>query len=210
MASEDNFTIKIKGKGSHASSPNLGKDPLIIAAEIMLSLQTIVSRNANPILPAVVSCTELFTDGAHNAIPSNVTILGDTRSNAKVTQELIETRMQKIVKGLCEANDVDYDFSYTHEFGPTINWDECVDAVVGAATEVVGGANVNSNCEPWMGAEDFGRYLEKVPGCYFFLGSGSKGELIPLHNSQYDYNDNVLETGAKIFEKIVKMRLLQK
>ena len=100
MASEDNFTIKIHGRGGHASSPHVGIDPLIPAAQIILGLQTIVSRNANPLEPAVVSVTELHTDGAHNAIPSNIVMTGDTRSTSPEMQALIEIRMRTIC-GAC-------------------------------------------------------------------------------------------------------------
>ena len=88
MASEDNFVIRIKGKGMHASSPHMGVDPLVIAAEIILALQTVVSRNVNPIDTAVISCTEIHTDGIRNAIPTNVEIKGDTRSFTPEVQKL--------------------------------------------------------------------------------------------------------------------------
>ena len=103
MASEDNFVIKIHGKGSHASAPNMSIDPLIIAANIILALQTIVARNVNPTDTAVVSCTELHTDGIRNAIPSNVIIKGDTRSFSKEVQDLLEKRMKEVVKNICIA-----------------------------------------------------------------------------------------------------------
>ena len=94
MASEDNFIIKVKGKGSHASSPHLGIDPLVISAQIILALQSITSRNVSPLHQAVVSCTQLHTDGVHNAIPSTVEISGDTRSCTLEVQHLIEDRMK--------------------------------------------------------------------------------------------------------------------
>ena len=157
----------------------------------------------------VVSCTELFTDGAHNAIPSNVTILGDCRSYSKEMQELIEKRMYAIVKYVCQANDAGFDFLYTHEFGPTINWDESVDAVVQAAAHVLGDEKVNANCSPFTASEDFGAFLEKVPGAFFFLGSavGDASQDMPLHNSCFDYNDELLETGAQVFAQLVRERL---
>ena len=121
MASEDNFTIRIHGKGGHASSPHLGTDPLVAAAQVILGLQTIVSRNANPLQSAVISCTEIHTDGAHNAIPSNVEITGDTRSFSPAMQRLIENRMRAVCEGVGLACGVGVEFSYTHEFAPTVN-----------------------------------------------------------------------------------------
>ncbi|MDF9867620.1 amidohydrolase [Bacilli bacterium PM5-3] len=206
MASEDNFTIKIKGIGSHASSPHLGIDPLVIAAEIIMSLQTIVSRTINPTNPAVISCTEIHTDGAHNALPSNVVITGDTRSTTLETQEILEKRMKEVVENICTAHHAEYEFEYTHEFAPTINWEECTNALVNAARKALGDENVDGSCEPWMGSEDFGCYLNEVPGCLFFLGS-DKENSAPLHNSQYDYNDDVLLVGVNIYKELVTSRL---
>lgn len=212
MASEDNFKIRIKGKGSHASSPHMGIDPLVTAAQIILHLQTIASRNANPLDQAVVSCTEIHTDGVHNAIPSNVEILGDTRSCTNEVQELIETRMRAICESTCSMNGAACEFVYTHEFAPTINWEECVSVAVKAAQAVVGADHVNGNCVPWMASEDFGTFLRKIPGCFVFLGSGkhaNPAENIMLHNSRYDYNDDIIMTGAEFFAELIRIRLPQ-
>lgn len=210
MASEDNFTIKIGGRGFHASSPHMGNDPLIIASEMILAFQTIVSRNANPLDPAVISCTELHTDGAHNAVPSNVVITGDTRSTTPEMQALIENRMRQIAEGCCAMNNATCEFTYTHEFAPTVNWEEPVKTAVAAAQKVVGADKTNGNCAPWMASEDFGTFLTKIPGCFAFLGSGTKPDLtenIMLHNSLYDYNDDVLLTGAEYFAEVIRTRL---
>ncbi|WP_461206861.1 M20 aminoacylase family protein [Clostridium sp. DL1XJH146] len=212
MASEDNFKIHIKGKGSHASSPHLGVDPLVIASQIILGLQTISSRNTNPQHPVVVSCTEIYTDGVHNAIPSNVEILGDTRSYTVETQNLIEMRMRDICEGICKMNGADCEFEYTHEFSPTVNWEKCVNYVAEAGKNIVGEGNVNTNCEPWMASEDFGTFLRHIPGCLVFLGSGKNSvasENTPLHNSQFDYNDDILETGAEFFAELIRIRMPQ-
>jgi len=211
LASEDNFVIKIKGQGSHASTPHVGIDPLVTAAQVILGLQTIASRSVNPLQQVVVSCTELHTDGVHNAIPSNVEILGDTRSFSTEVQEQIETRMRSIVEGICQANGAGFEFEYTHEFAPTINWEKCVNVVAKAAKNVVGEDKVNTNCEPWMGSEDFGTYLKHVPGCFLFIGGESEdaSKNAPLHNSLYDYNDEVLITGAEFFAELIKIRLPQ-
>lgn len=212
MGSEDNFVIKIKGRGSHASSPHLGIDPLVTAAQVILGLQTIASRNVNPLQQVVISCTEIHTDGVHNAIPSNVEILGDTRSFSTEVQELIENRMRNIIEGICKAHGAEYEFEYTHEFAPTINWEKCVNVVDKVAKNVVGEDKVNRNCEPWMVSEDFGIFLQHVPGCFLFLGSGKNlkaSENTPLHNSTYDYNEDILLTGAEFFAELIKIRLPQ-
>ena len=209
MASEDNFVIKIKGKGCHASSPHLGNDPLVIAAEIILALQTIVSRNASPLDNAVISCTEITTDGIRNAIPSNVIIKGDTRSFTPKVQALIEDRMRKICIGICQAHDAECSFEYTHEFSPTINWPEQTQTALQAAKNVVGVDNAYPDCAPMMVSEDFGFFMNEVPGCFVFLGglNTDPDYMIPLHNSVFDYNDSILETGAEFFAEIVRLKL---
>ena len=211
MASEDNFIIKIKGKGSHASSPHLGTDPLVLASQIILGLQTIVSRNISPLKQAVISCTELHTDGVRNAIPSNVVILGDTRSFDPEVQKQIETRMRCISQSICEMNGAGCEFEYTHEFAPTINWEKSVKIASQAAKNLVGEEKVDDDCEPFTGSEDFGKFLEHIPGCFLFLGSGKNDikDNIPLHNSLYDYNDDVLEIGAEFFAELIRLRLLK-
>ena len=207
MASEDNFVIQIKGKGGHAASPHLVIDPLVIAAEIILALQTIVSRNVDPLHQAVISCTELHTDGARNAIPSNVTIKGDTRSNTPEIQKIIETRMKSVVENICKMHGAECQFQYTYEFTPTVNWESCVKAAVEAAKLVAGEENVNGNCMAIMVAEDFGAYTQKIPGCFLSLGARKGDKVVPLHNALYDYNDDILEIGAEFFAELIKNRL---
>jgi hippurate hydrolase len=208
-ASEDNFVIKIKGRGTHAARPHMGVDPLVIGAEIVLALQTVVSRNVDPSRSAVVSCTEFITDGIRNAIPSNVVIKGDTRSYSPEVQRLLENRMHAICEGICSAYEAECEFEYTHEFAPTVNWAACVPVAVSAAQRVVGPERVASDIEPMMISEDFGAFLTKVPGAFVFIGNGASGESgsVPLHNSAYDFNDDVLGTGAEYFYEVAKQAL---
>lgn len=210
MASEDNFVIRIIGRGAHASRPHMSRDPLVIAAEIILALQTIVARNVEPDQPAVVSCTELHTDGVRNAIPGFVEIKGDTRSFSPEVQKLLEERMRAICQGLCALNNATCEFEYTHEFAPTINNRECVAHAVEAAANVVGAGKVDGNAPPGTASEDFGAFLEKIPGCFLFIGNGNEHEgkgSVPLHNSRYDFNDDILATGAEFFAEVVRLRL---
>lgn len=208
MGSEDDFVIKIHGKGSHASAPNMSIDPLVIAANIILALQTIVARNVSPTDTAVVSCTELHTDGIRNAIPSNVIIKGDTRSFSKDVQILLEKRMEELVKNICLAYGADYEFEYTHEFSPTVNHKEQTEVAIKAAENILGKENVVANCQPTMISEDFGYFLTKIPGCFVFLGGAKKDkEVIALHNSMYNYNEDILIKGAEFFAEIIRIRL---
>lgn len=209
-ASEDDFSFTITGKGGHASSPHEGNDPLASFAEIYLALQTIVSRNAPPMRPVVISCTEIETDGAHNAIPTTVTVRGDARTTTPEDQQLVENRMRDIVEGICRMNHAQCSFAYTHEFFPTVNVNDagCVQHAVRAAQAVVGEKRTFGDCEPWMASEDFAAFLKHVPGCFLLLGTGKeKSGNVSLHQNIYDFNDDVLATGAEFWAELVRLRL---
>ncbi len=209
MGSEDNFVIRIQGRGGHAARPHMAADPLVTAAEIILALQTVVARSVDPADTAVVSCTEIHTDGIRNAIPTHVQIKGDTRSYAPHVQALLEKRMREICQGISLAHGCACEVQYTHEFVPTINWPQCVATAVRAARAVVGPDNVDENVAPMMTSEDFGRFLQEVPGAFVLLGNGAADTPggIPLHNSRYDFNDAVLPIGARYFAELARQRL---
>ncbi|UVA80133.1 M20 aminoacylase family protein [Pandoraea commovens] len=206
MASEDNFVIRIRGKGTHAARPHMGIDPLVIGAQIVVALQTVVSRSVDPGLSAVVSCTEFITDGIRNAIPTNVEIRGDTRSYTPDVQQLIEARMRDICMGACAMHGAHCEFEYTHEFAPTMNWADNTALAVRAAQTVAGEGMVDVETDPVMASEDFGVFLQHVPGNFAFIGNGSGDEpgAIPLHNACYDFNDAILPLGARYFAQIVR------
>ncbi|QXH45006.1 amidohydrolase [Pseudomonas xanthosomatis] len=209
MASEDNFVIHIQGRGTHAARPHMGIDPLVIGAQIVLALQTVVARNVDPSLPAVVSCTEFLTDGIRNAIPTHVTLKGDTRSYHPAVQQLLAQRMQQICQGICAAHGASCSFKYSHEFAPTVNWPANTATAVQAARNVVGEAAVDAEVQPMMISEDFGAFLQQVPGNFVFIGNGAAGEdgSVPLHNASYDFNDRILETGARYFAELARVSL---
>jgi amidohydrolase len=209
MASEDNFVIHIKGRGTHAARPHMGVDPIVIASQIVLALQTIVSRNLDPGLQAVISCTEFITDGIRNVIPSNVTIKGDTRSYSREVQALLEKRMREVSEGICRTHGAECEFEYTHEFAPTVNSGQFVDVAVRAAQNIAGADSVDADVQPMMISEDFGAFLQAVPGNFIFIGNGESTENggIPLHNATYDFNDEILLTGARYFAEIARLEL---
>ncbi|MFJ4453122.1 M20 aminoacylase family protein [Pseudomonas sp. NPDC089392] len=209
MASEDNFVIRIQGQGTHAARPHMGIDPLVIGAHIVLALQTVVARNVDPSLSAVVSCTEFTTDGIRNAIPTHVVIKGDTRSYDPGVQTLLQTRMRELCLGICAAHGATCTFEYTHEFAPTVNWPEQTALAVAAARNTVGDAAVDANVMPMMISEDFGAFIQRIPGNFVFIGNGASGQkgATPLHNAAYDFNDEILLTGARYFAEVVRLAL---
>ena len=205
MAAEDNFEIRITGRGGHAARPHMGVDPLVVAAQIILGLQTIVSRSVDPSATAVVSCTEIESDGIRNAIPTTVVLKGDTRSYDPSVQALLEARMRSLCEGIAAAQGASVTVSYTHEFAPTVNWAEQTAQALRAAEAVVGGDKVDSAVAPMMISEDFGAFLEAVPGAFLFLGAGE--DALPLHNSAYDFNDALLPLGAEYFATLARQLL---
>ena len=209
MASEDNFVIQITGRGGHAARPHMAIDPLLVGAEIVVALQSVVSRSVDPAQSAVISCTEFFTDGIRNALPSHVTIKGDTRSYSPQVQQLLEQRMRAICKGICDAHGATCEVAYTHEFAPTVNWETCVAVAVQAATAVVGPAHVDAQVAPMMVSEDFGAFLKLRPGAFVFIGNGDgdSAGAVPLHNARYDINDRILPIGARYFAELARVRL---
>lgn len=210
MGAEDNFEIVIKGTGGHAARPHLVTDPLVTASALVLALQTIVSRKVDPADPAVVSVTEFITDGLRNAIPSTVTIRGDTRSFDASVSALIEREMLRIATATAAAYGTAIEvFSYTREFVPTVNAPDPTATAIRTARSVFGAANVDGACEPMMISEDFARFLELVPGNFAFIGNGAAGEPggTPLHSPGYDFNDALLSPGSEYFCALVRDRL---
>ena len=157
----------------------------------------------------MVSCTEIFSDGLRNAIPGKVVIKGDTRSYSKAIQAQLEQRMRGIVEGICAAYGATCTVSYTHEFAPTVNSAEYVSVATRAAASVVGQENVDNNIQPMMISEDFGAFLQQVPGNFVFFGNGESKDQggTPLHNAHYDFNDELLLTGANYFASVAKEAL---
>ncbi len=209
MASEDNFVITVKGRGGHAARPHMAIDPIVAGSEIVLALQTIVARSMDPVAQGVVSVTEFITDGIRNALPGFATLKGDTRSYSPAVQALIEERMAAITAGICMAHGAEHEFSYTHEFAPTVNSPEHVPHAAAAAVAIVGEALVDADCPPILASEDFGAFLQVIPGNYTFIGAGVAGEEggTPLHNSRYDFNDRILGLGARYFAQLARDRL---
>lgn len=211
MAAEDNFEINIVGRGGHASAPHLVIDPMIIGAELVLALQSIVSRSIDPLHAVVVSCTELVTDGARNAIPSTVTIKGDVRTFTDENSRLVEQRIHEIASGIGSAHRAGATVSYSRVFRPTVNDPDCVAEFAAAAASALGEDRVNADCQPITASEDFAAYAREVPACFGFLGTGiisAEGDgATPLHSSIYDFNDAILEAGIAVFSSLVRSAL---
>ncbi|MDP6165596.1 MAG: M20 aminoacylase family protein [Gammaproteobacteria bacterium] len=209
MTSEDIFEITIHGRGGHASMPERTVDPIIVGAEIALSLQTIVARSVSSRDWAVVSMTEFITDGARNIIPSTVTIKGDCRALSGDVQATIERRMREIVAGICASHGATAEVLYQNDFVPTINTPAETEQGIAAAKQAAGQAvvdqGVDADCPTCGASEDFARFLQQRPGCYMLLGNGTDGHCgSSLHNPNYDMNDDILTIGRDYWVALVK------
>ncbi|ANM09491.1 MULTISPECIES: M20 aminoacylase family protein [unclassified Rhizobium] len=205
MSAEDNFEIVLKGVGGHAARPHSGNEVLVAACALVTNLQTIVSRRLDPTDIGVVSVTELLTDGTRNALPGLARILGDARSFRPEVSAAIETQMRLIAEGTALAHNVAAEVNYTREFIPLLNDAALVEEAFAAARSVFPSENVKIRREPMTGSEDFARFLDHVPGCFVFLGNGK--DSAPLHNPNYDFNDDGLIHGANFHASIVRRRL---
>ena len=209
MASEDNFEIVIEGVGHHAAMPHKGVDPIVVASQIVLALQTIVSRRINPSENAVISVTEFITDGTVNVVPNKVVLKGDTRSFLPEVQQQIKSNMKMMAESICTANGISCQFTYTSVFDSTINTALEADKAAAVARELVGEEQVSTAFEPPMTSEDFAFMLQAKPGCYVLLGNDGDGPGgCGLHNPNYDFNDGILTTGADFWVKLVESELV--
>ncbi|ELV7515732.1 amidohydrolase [Photobacterium damselae] len=211
MASESSFEIEVIATGGHAAMPHMGTDPIVVGSQIVLALQTIVSRHLSAIdETAVISVTEFATNGTVNVIPSRVTIKGDTRSFTDQALHKIEKAIERIVAGQCMAAGVDYKYNFNNSFLSTINTPEETDHAVKAALAVAGEDKVNGSCQPFTISEDFSFMLREAKGCYILVGNGV-GECggTALHNPHYDFNDNILMLGVNFWQTLVEQQLNQ-
>jgi len=204
MSAEDNFEIVLRGIGGHAARPHVGKETLVAACALVMSLQSIVSRRLSPTEIAVVSVTELITDGTRNALPGEARILGDARSFSPAVSADIEQQMRVITEGIARAYNVEQSVTYTREFVPLLNDAALTHEALSVARDLLGADNVSLASEPFTGSEDFARFLDYVPGCFAFLGNGDS---VPLHNPRYDFDDAGLIHGALFHAGIVRRRL---
>jgi amidohydrolase len=208
MASEDNFEIRIKGKGAHAARPQWSRDPIVTGAQIVLALQTIVSRRTDPLENSVVSVTEFITDGQVNVLPENVTLKGDTRSYLPAVQKMIEEEMRAQATGIGAAFSSLVEVDYSHVFSSTVNHERETGYAAAAARIALGEAAVDLTYPPMMGSEDFGLFLEHVPGNFAYLGNGTDGRHAePLHNAHYDFNDAAIAPGVAYWCALARGRL---
>jgi hippurate hydrolase len=204
MAAYDIFEITVTGKGAHAAMPHTGIDPVVTAAQIITSLQTIASRTTHPVDAAVVSVTQIHGGDTWNVLPEEVVLRGTTRSFKPAVRDAIEAQLSRIAEGVAAAHGARVAIRYERRYPPTINHEAETEIAARIAADVVGIANVDRNPTPTMGAEDFAFMLEQKPGCYIFIGNGPSDGGKVLHSPHYDFNDEVLPIGASYWARLVE------
>ena len=206
MASADRLEIVVQGKGGHGAMPHLARDPIVAAAEIVLSLQTIVSRVIDPLEPAVLSITSIHAGEAFNVIPDTVEMRGTFRTLSDATADLIKTEIRRICDGVAAAHGMTVEVkpSRTKPYPTTVNHPRETDIAVAAMRAVVGAENVHDGIKPVMGAEDFAFMLNRVPGAYIFMGNGDSA---PVHHPAYDFNDEALPYGVAYWSELARRAL---
>ena len=211
MASFDTFEIEIIGVGCHAGMPHLGKDPIVGSAQVINALQTIVSRNSDPLDAVVVSVTQIQGGSTWNVIPKSVTLRGTFRCLKKQTQKEVKDTIVRVVTSTTQALELEVNIEFNPQnlaYPVTLNSDKETKIAQEVAIALAGEKNVNTNFPPSMGAEDFSIMLEKKPGCYIWIGNGAIKNNCALHNTQYDFNDEALVWGISYWIDLTQ-RLLK-
>jgi hippurate hydrolase len=209
MAATDEIEITVRGRGGHGALPHLAVDPVVAAAQIISALQTVASRNVNPIDSVVVSVCSLQTSqvGAFNIIPDAVTLIGTVRSFRPQTRELAERRVTEIASRIAEALGASATIDYRRGYPPTVNSAREAEFAARVGRRLFGDDNVITDHEPTMGGEDFSYLLHERPGAYVFLGQGGLEHGCMLHNPAYDFNDEVIPLGAGYLAALVEEAL---
>ena len=209
MAGTCAFEISVRGHGCHAAMPHQGVDTLVAASHLVLALQTVVSRNLDPCEAAVVSVTQIHGGEALNVIPDDAVLRGTIRSFKPEVQALVETSIKRVCSGIESTFDVTICVAFDQRYPPTVNSVNETEICREVGAAVVGADRVRRNELPSMGAEDFAYMLQKIPGCYVWLGNGPGTGGCSLHNPRYDFNDEIIPFGVTYWVRLIE-RLLCK
>ena len=201
MAAADRFTLTVEGKGGHAAHPHECIDTLLVASHIVVALQSIVARNADPLESAVISTCSFKAGDTFNVIPQTATLLGTVRTLKPAMQELLEKRIKGVATATAEAFGATCSVDYRRGYPVTFNHAEQTDFMAGVAGAVGG---VATDIPPQMGSEDFSYMLNARPGAYIFLGNGDSAL---CHHPAYDFDDGAIPFGVSLWAKIIEDRM---
>jgi amidohydrolase len=204
MASADRLTIEIEGHGGHAARPHLTIDSVLVGAQMINQIQSIVARNVDPLQSAVISICMFQAGSTDNVIPQTAFLRGTARSLNPQVRDVLETRLREVVEGTARLYGAKVTFTYKRDYPVTRNHERQTAFASSIAAEVVGPERVDENTPPVMGAEDFSFMLEARPGAFIFVGNGDSAG---LHHPAYDFNDEVIPIGTSYWVKLVETAL---
>ncbi len=206
LAATDSFTVTFVGKGVHGAFPHLGRDPIVTACEAVLNLQQFVSRELDPTEPGVITVGKIKAGTATNIIPDTCEIAGTARTLSEGARKAVAASVERRCAGIAAANGCTIKFKWWNGYPPTVNDPAMADYVAAMARKVVGATNFIPAGRASMGGEDFAYYLEKVPGCFFLIGVEPLAAQAhaPLHSDRFDFTDDAIEVGAKMFVELVR------
>ncbi|HAI20601.1 MAG TPA: amidohydrolase [Clostridiales bacterium UBA8153] len=204
-ASSDGFQITVSGKGGHGAAPHTAVDAIAAAAHLVTALQTIVSRELNPLEPGVVTVGTIRGGYRHNVIADEVVMSGTVRLLDQAARTVMQDRISRVAGGVTAATRTSYQLQYSFGYPPIVNDQQVTARVEQSLGKVVGPERVLSVKQPTMGAEDFSYFATERPGCFFKLGSRNedRGMVLPGHNAAYDFDEEVMWTGVAAFCQIV-------
>jgi hippurate hydrolase len=205
MASSDNVTITLQGIGGHGAMPHTTADPLVAASSIVMALQTVVSRNVDPLQTTVVTVGALQAGQANNVIPDQATLKLSVRALDPEVRSLLKQRIHELVTQQAASYRVRADIDWQDGYAVLINDSACTTLAVELATRLFGAERVTPQGAPITASEDFAFMLQRVPGCYFFVGNGAAGTpgACMVHNPGYDFNDDIIADGAAFWSALV-------
>ncbi len=201
MASSDKIAIEVTGKGGHAAMPHACVDTTLVAAQIVLAVQSIVARNTDPIESAVISLCRVAGGFADNVIPETVTMGGTVRTLNPAVRDLMEKRLVEVVEGTAALYSAKATCTYERMYPVTSNHAAETDFAASVARQISGDKGVITNVPPVMGAEDFSFMLEARPGAFIFLGAG---EGFGVHHPEYDFNDEIIPIGMSYWARLIE------
>ncbi len=207
MACADQFDIVVRGHGAHAAMPQQGRDPLVAGAALVQALQSIVSRNTDPLDSVVLSITRFHAGDAYNVIPDEARIGGTVRAFRPEVEDVVESAMERVCGGIGAAHGVQVSLDYRRGYPPTVNTPVEAKRCAQVAAQLVGVEQVRTDLNPSMGAEDFAYFLRERPGCYIWIGNGLGEGGCMLHNPHYDFNDGILSLGASYWVRLAETQL---
>ena len=201
------FDIEIKGRGAHGAYPQHGVDPVVVGAQIVNAIQSIVSRNVGPTEAAVVSITQFHAGDAYNVIPASAHLSGTARTFSKRVMERVQERMTELAQTVAAGFGATAEVDFRTIFHPVVNDENAAEIAGQVCDGLVGADNVRRDLSAGTGSEDFSFMLEEVPGCYLLIGNSDDDHQRPVHNPGYDFNDEALSGGASFFARVVEQHL---